>query len=55
MPAGGALAALPALVESGLAAVDQLFPITVERSVQEIAMLLISLASLSRTLSIEGL
>jgi hypothetical protein len=55
MPIGGALAALPALVESGLAAVDQLFPMTIERSMQEIAMALISLASISRTPSIDVL
>jgi predicted RecB family nuclease len=55
MPSGGALAALPALVESGLAAVDQLFPTTVGRSLQEVAMALIALASVSRTPSVEAL
>jgi len=34
VPIGGAFAALPALEESGLAAVDQLFPMTVERPMQ---------------------
>ena len=55
MPNGGAVAALPALVESGLAAVDQLFPMTVERSMQEVAMTLIALASVSRAPSIDAL
>lgn len=55
MPNGGALAALPALVESGLAAVDQLFPMTVERSMQEVAMTLIALASVSRAPCIDAL
>jgi hypothetical protein len=55
VPIGGALAALPALVESGFAPADQLFPMTIERRMQEIAMALISLASVSRTLSIEAL
>ena len=55
MPIGGALAALPALVAGGLAAVEQLFPITVERSMQDFTMALIALASVSRTPSIETL
>lgn len=55
MPMGGALAALPVFMESGLAAVDQLFPLTVERSMQQVAMALIVLSSISRISSIESL
>jgi hypothetical protein len=55
MPGGGALVALPALVESGLAGVEELFPTIIERPLQEVALALIAVASVSQTASIEAL
>jgi hypothetical protein len=55
IPGGGALAALPALVESGLAGVDELFPPMIERARQEAAMALMAVASVSQTASIDAL
>jgi hypothetical protein len=54
MPTGGALVALPAVLESGLVGVNLLFPMTVERPLQEVAMALIALSSVSRTLFFEA-
>jgi len=55
MPIGGALASLPAMVESGFGTAEQLFPMNVEAPMQEMAMLLIALSSVSRTPSIDAL